>query len=115
MITRDRRQTIRFPICEAVEYRLILSRRFSITGRGYTLNVASGGILLSTQHLLPVGGLVELTIDWPALFADRLALSLVAGGRVVRSDHRQAAVRLEKHRFQARGCEPTPADGWVKL
>lgn len=91
---------MRFPMREPVEYRLILSKRFSITGKGETLNVGSGGILLNVQHLLPVGGLVELVMQWPARLEGKAPLQLVAEGRVLRSDHRQAAVRLEKHLLQ---------------
>jgi len=106
----DRRHTIRFPLREPVEYRLILSKHFSITGKGQTLNVGSGGILFSTQHLLPVGGLVEVVMDWPARPEGALALQLVAAGRVLRSDHRQAAVRLDRHQLQDARNAP-PLDG----
>ena len=50
--TIDRRQAMRFPLQEPLEYRLILSKRFSIAGKGQTLNIGSGGILFSAQHLL---------------------------------------------------------------
>ena len=93
---------------EPVAYRLILSKHFSIAGKGQTLNVGSGGILFSTQHLLPVGGLVELVMEWPARVEGTLALQLKAEGRVLRSDHRQAAVRLERHQLQdARNVAPS--------
>jgi len=107
----DRRRALRFPMREPVEYRLVLSKRFSIAGKGETLNIGSGGILLSTQHLLPIGGLVELEMEWPARLGDALALKLVAAGRVLRSDPHRAALRLEKHQFQMRGQEAPPAGG----
>jgi len=91
---------MRFPLQEPVEYRLILSKRFSIAGKGQTLNVGSGGILFSTQHLLPVGAMIELVVEWPARIDGLLAMKLVVAGRVLRSDHRQAAVRLEKHQLR---------------
>lgn len=98
--TIDRRHAMRFPLREPVVYRLILSKGFSIAGKGQTLNVGSGGILFSAQHLLPVGGLVELVMEWPARLEGALPLQLVAAGRVLRSNHRQAAVRLEKHQLR---------------
>jgi hypothetical protein len=98
--TSERRQAMRFPLREPVEYRLILSKRFSIAGKGETLNVGSGGILFSAQHLLPVGGLVELVMEWPARLEGNPPLQLVAACRVLRSDHRQAAVRLERHQLR---------------
>jgi len=99
----DRRGTGRFPLREGVRYRLLHSKSNPVSGSGHTLNIGSGGILFSTEELLPVGRSVELSVDWPAQLDGNCPLKFVAIGRVVRSEPRQAAVRIERYQFRTRG------------
>jgi len=99
----ERRGTSRFPMRESVRYRLMHSKTDFISGSGRTLNIGSGGILFTTEELLPVGRSVELSVDWPAQLDGNCPLKFVAIGRVVRSGPKQAAVRIERYEFKTRG------------
>jgi hypothetical protein len=104
----DRRRTSRFPVQEEVSYRLLHpnSRDTTVNGIGKTLNFGSGGILFTTQEKLPVGRMVELSVDWPARLNGTCRLKFVATGRVVRSEVTKAAVRIERYQFRTRATTP---------
>ncbi|HKE24773.1 MAG TPA: PilZ domain-containing protein [Bryobacteraceae bacterium] len=102
--SRDRRESSRFPMKEDLKYRLLQSRTPPITGSGTTLNIGSGGILFTTEEMLPVGRSVELSVNWPARLDGTCALKFVAVGRVIRAEADRAAVRIERYQFKTRGA-----------
>src|ERR1041384_3544600 len=103
-VSDDRRASNRLPIERDVRYK-VLGRRGSIkqVGMGKTLNMSSGGVLFTTESILPAGERVELAVSWPVQLNDHLPLKLVAMGRLVRTDEGQAAVSIEKYEFKTRG------------
>ncbi len=78
------------------------SKSATVSGTGITLNFGSGGILFTTQKKLPMGSLVELSVNWPARLGGTCLLQVVATGRVVRSEENEAAIRLERYEFKTR-------------
>src|SRR4051812_37297368 len=98
----ERRGTSRFSVREDVRYRIVHSKSTGISGSGTTLNMGSGGILFTTEEKLPVGRAIELSVNWPARLDGTCLLQFVATGRVVRSDDRQAAVRIDRYEFKTR-------------
>jgi hypothetical protein len=98
----DRRGTSRFPVREDLRYRVVQSRTAKVSGVGSTLNMGSGGILFTTEDKLPLGLMVELSVNWPAMLDGICPLQFVATGRVVRSEAQRAAVRIEKYEFKTR-------------
>jgi hypothetical protein len=98
----ERRGTGRFPVREEVRYRVVQSKSEKVSGSGVTLNFGSGGILFTTQEKLPMGRMVELSVNWPARLGGTCLLQVVAMGRVVRSDENKAAVRIERYEFKTR-------------
>src|ERR1051325_4800201 len=82
----ERRRTSRFPVREDVRYRVVQSKAQKVSGSGTTLNIGSNGILFTTEDRLPLGRLVELSVNWPARLDGTCALQFVATGRVVRSE-----------------------------
>src|SRR5262249_11809936 len=102
----ERRGTTRFPVREEVKYRVMHGKTES-TGAGKTLNIGSGGILFTTEQRLPMGRMVELSVNWPARLGGTCPLKFVATGRVVRSDADKAAVRIERYEFKTRGAAPS--------
>jgi hypothetical protein len=98
----ERRGTNRFPVREDIRYRVVQSRAATVSGCGSTLNIGSGGILFTTEEKLPVGRIVELSVNWPARLDGICPLQFVATGRVVRSDGQRAAVRIERYEFKTR-------------
>ncbi len=97
----DRRGTSRFPLCEEVKYKL-LHGKTTTTGAGRTLNIGSGGVLFTTEQRLPMGRMVELSVNWPARLDGTCPLKFVAVGRVIRSEGDKAAVRIERYEFRTR-------------
>jgi hypothetical protein len=100
----ERRGTSRYPVHEEVKYRIIQAKAPKTVGTGTTLNIGSGGILFTTEEKLPMGRLVELAVSWPARLGGTCPLKFVATGRVVRSEEKQAAVRIERYEFRTRGA-----------
>ena len=100
--TLERRETVRFPVREDVRYRVIQAKAPKLSGLGTTLNMGSGGILFTTEDPLPLGRLVELSVNWPARLDGICPLQFVATGRVVRSEPTCAAVRIERYEFKTR-------------
>jgi hypothetical protein len=98
----DRRGTSRFPVREDLRYRVVQSRTAKVSGVGSTLNMGSGGILFTTEDKLPLGLMVELSVNWPAMLDGICPLQFVATGRVVRSEAQRAAVRIENYEFKSR-------------
>jgi len=98
----NRRNTNRFPLREGVRYRVVQSRSSKVSGSGTTLNIGSSGILFTTEEKLPIGRMVELSVNWPARLDGVCPLQFVATGRVVRSEYNRAAVRIEKYEFKTR-------------
>jgi hypothetical protein len=97
----ERRGTSRFPLHEEVRYKM-LHGKVVTTGAGKTLNIGSGGVLFTTEQRLPLGRLIELSVNWPARLDGICPLKFVATGRVVRSEEDQAAVRIERYEFRTR-------------
>ena len=98
----ERRGTNRFPVREDVRYRLVQARAAKVSGCGTTLDIGSGGILFTTEDKLPMGRMVELSVNWPARLDGVCPLQFVATGRVVWSDAQKAAVRIERYEFKTR-------------
>lgn len=105
----DRRETSRFPVRENVKYTIVHSRAHKTTGSGKTLNFGSGGLLFTTEDRLPLGRIVELSVNWPALLGGTCPLQFVATGRVVRSESNRAAVKIERYEFRTRGAASAAA------
>jgi hypothetical protein len=98
----DRRGTSRFPLREAIKYTVLHSRTQKTSGTGKTLNFGGRGILFTTDERLPLGRVVELSVNWPARLGGTCPLQFVATGRVVRSEAKKAAVRLDRYEFKTR-------------
>jgi len=107
----DRRETSRFPMREEVRYRVIQNKSGKLSGAGRTLNIGSGGILFTTEHLLPVGRMVELSVSWPARLDGTCPLQFVATGRVIRAEANKAAVQIQRYEFKTRGSRPEASAG----
>jgi hypothetical protein len=66
------------------------------------VNISSGGVLLETEAILPVGVAIAVQIAWPAKLDDEVALTLHIRGRTVRSDGNFTAVLIERYAFRTR-------------
>ena len=96
----ERRRSSRFPIQREVHYRVLNKHSPVEAGDGKTINISSGGVLFTSDHILMPGRRVEVSISWPAQLNNKVALKLVARGRVVRFERGQAAVEIQKYEFR---------------
>jgi PilZ domain len=105
----DRRGADRFPIEREVRFK-VLSRKSSAeseSGTGVTVNMSSNGVLFTTDHYLLPGRRLEVSISWPAQLNSKVALKLVARGRVVRSEAGRAAIEIHQYEFRTQ-ASPGP-------
>ncbi|HMD50031.1 MAG TPA: PilZ domain-containing protein [Bryobacteraceae bacterium] len=105
----DRRSADRFPIEREVRYK-VLSRKSSTegeSGMGMTVNMSSNGVLFTTDRYLLPGRRLEVSISWPAQLNAKVALKLVARGRVVRSEEGRAAIEIHQYEFRTQAT-PVP-------
>jgi hypothetical protein len=101
----DRRGTARFPLRQEVRYKLAHGSVVTV-GSGKTVNIGSRGVLFTTEHSLPIGRTVEVSIHWPALLDGTCPLKVVVSGEVIRSQADRAAVRIKKYEFRTRSSRP---------
>ena len=94
----ERREKRRYVLAHTVRFRLSSKHPTSRWAVGMIQDMSSSGVSFRCRRPLPLGGHLELVIDWPSLGTDRL-VSLHASGFVVRSSRTKAAVSITSHRF----------------
>ena len=97
-----RRTSIRYPIAADVVYHLMKDRKISTYGRGRSVNISSGGILLYNESVLPEEGLIELRIAWPVKLDQHVPLTLHVSGRTMRSEGNYTAIAILRYEFRTR-------------
>jgi PilZ domain len=95
-----RRKSQRFPIGLDVHYRTLGRRSDAFVGTGKTINISSSGVLFTSQHELPIGTRLEVSMRWPMKLNEKCGLNLVATGRVVRHAKGQLALRFQEWQFR---------------
>ena len=95
----ERREKQRFVLAQTVHFRLSAKRPTSRWGSGTIHDISSSGINFHCRRQLPLGGHLELIVDWPAPLGDQRLVNLHASGFVVRSSSTRTAVRITSHRF----------------
>ena len=98
----ERRSKARFPVKLTVRYRTV-SRHHSVNGVGQTLNMSSGGLLVSAQHEVSAGSRLEVNVEWPLLLDGAVPLQLVAHGKVVRCGGSLFAISFAQYQFRTMG------------
>jgi len=112
---RERRTKRRFQIDQEVRYKMLYGQRIAETGVGRTMNISSGGVWLSTEHMLTSGMPVELSMNWPVLLNDVCPMKLMIYGCVVRSNEKGAAVAIERYEFRTQGSRTFQSTAAVPL
>jgi len=104
----ERRKKFRFPMNRELRYKVLEEERIVESGMGTTLDMGSGGVAFQTDHQLPAGAFVELSISWPVLLEDSCPMRLIVFGRVVRSAEHKTACTVDKYEFrtQSRAARP---------
>jgi hypothetical protein len=99
-VAAERRHSDRFPIEREVRFRVLNKRGGEETGEGKTLNISSSGILFTSEQMLLPGRRLEVSINWPVQLNNKVALKLVARGRVVRYEEGRAAIEIQQYEFR---------------
>ena len=97
----ERRESVRFPIQLALEYKSI-HRSLALAGVGSSLNVSSSGIFFTSDERLPLSTRLEVRINWPVALGEQYPLQLVARGIVSRAGQGHIALQIMQYRFQLR-------------
>jgi PilZ domain len=96
----ESRRSMRFPIRCKLQFKMSNGRSAIFVGTGVTLNMSRSGVLFESDRDSPVGGRIELSIDWPVQLDENCLLKLVEQGRVVRHENRRFAVKIERYEFK---------------
>lgn len=112
--TTERRRSSRFPIEREVRYKTLNQRSEILAGNGKTLNISSSGVLFTSEHELPVGTRLELSISWPAQLNEKCLLNLVARGRVTRNSKGQLALQIQQYEFRTQSRPGSAKDAKEK-
>ena len=96
----ERRRSSRFPIEREIRYKTLNQRAELMAGVGKTLNISSSGVLFTSEHEMPLGTRLEVSISWPAQLNERCLLNLVARGRVTRHDKGKLALQIQQYEFR---------------
>ena len=102
---QDRRHSDRFPMEREVRFK-VHGRNSDESGTGATVNMSSNGVLFTTGQVLLPGRRIDVSISWPAELNQKVALRLVARGRVVRYGEGQAAVEIQQYEFRTQAKNP---------
>jgi hypothetical protein len=100
--SQTQRAESRYPVVAELSYRVIRKHAEAETGRGRTVNISSSGILIETEHALPTGLRVDLSIAWPIRLHNVTALQLCVKARTIRTEGRRTALKIFRHEFRTR-------------
>lgn len=99
----DRRFSQRYPIIAELECRVVSDDLVTGSGSGRSVNLSASGMLFESECLLTPGAEVEVTLAWPVLLNNKIALNLCVFGVVARSDGALHAISFREHEFCLRG------------
>ena len=71
-------------------------------GKARTLDLSSGGILITSDAEPIPPGKIELSIAWPAQLDGGTNLQLHVKGNVLRQDGNTTAVQMDRYEFRTR-------------
>jgi hypothetical protein len=106
---QERRKSNRFPIEREVRYKTLSQRAETLSGVGKTLNISSSGVLFTSDHELPPGTRLEVSISWPAQLNEKCLLNLVARGRVARQSGLRIALQIQQYEFRTQSMASWPS------
>src|SRR5579864_2465230 len=82
----DRRKSPRFDLRLPLRYRVSQKGVENRWSTGITRDMSKDGVVFKTRHPLPVGGHIELRIDWPARYQSIYPIDLQVTGFIIRNE-----------------------------
>ena len=101
---QEKRKSNRFPVHQGIQYRDIDPQQGKSAGGGLTLDMSGSGIRISTQEPIPIGRILEVSVDWPVRLDETCPLKVVLVGRVVRCEADWVALSILRYEFRTRGA-----------
>jgi hypothetical protein len=98
----DRRRKSRYPLQLNVRYQT-MGTAVRVTAAGQTVNLSSGGVLISSSSPVREGTRVKAVFEWPSLLNGNIPLQLVTVGTVVRRQGSRLAIAFEGYQFRTAG------------
>jgi hypothetical protein len=116
---KERRAKSRYPLEWTVRYQT-MGTASPVAGVGRTVNVSSGGALITCRSNIREGIRIRAVIEWPSLLNGTTPLQLITIGTVVRRLHSGLAIAFEGYQFRTAGRranvatmpESRPASGY---
>ena len=96
----NRRRNFRYQVQTSLTFCSTTATGAALVGRGTTLDMSAGGILVELDRTLEAGAVVQLSLAWPGLYhaCDYVRLDLT--GKVLRSDAKRVAIQIVAHEFR---------------
>jgi hypothetical protein len=101
---QEKRRSNRFPVRQGIQYLAIDPGQGKSAGGGLTLDMSGSGIRISIQERIPIGRILEVSVDWPVRLNETCPLKVVLIGRVVRCEADWAALSILRYEFRTRGA-----------
>ena len=105
----ERRHRTRFPIELGARYTVEGCREIERAGR--TVNISSGGLLITSADKLALGASIKVVVEWPVLMDETCPLALHIHGNVIRSDQDLVAVQFSCHELRTQAKSRSPRVG----
>ena len=94
-----------YPLQLELRYKALNSKP-PTSGIGKTLEISSTKIVFTADAPIEMGAKVVLSIAWPALLNNRVALQLVIEGQLTGGDGPTLTATITKHHFRTRAVIP---------
>lgn len=108
-IGQDRRHRRRYLLDLQLQFRVMDGYRVYNMGTGKTLNMSSSGVAFHGDQVLPPGTYIEISVNWPILLNRSCPLKLVLTGKVVRSNKRETAIKMDRYEFRTQSSKDIQA------
>jgi hypothetical protein len=92
-----------YPIQLDLRYK-VLNPNSTVAGTGKTLEISSTGIVFTADGPIEPGTKVELSMAWPALLDNCVALQLVSEVKITGREGQTLRANIWKYNFRTRGA-----------
>ena len=92
---------MQYPVAMEMKYKT--RARTPRVGLGKTRLISNRDVTFTTDQPIEQGTLLEISMAWPALLNERVALQLVVEGEIIRCQETEVTARILKHHFRTRG------------
>lgn len=92
---------MQYPVAMEMKYKTRMQT--PRVGMGETRWMSNRDITFTTDHPIAPGTLLEISIAWPALLNNQVALQLVVEAEIIRCEDTEMRARIKRHHFRTRG------------